>query len=383
MDFNLSKAEQLIQKSAREFGQKVLEPAAAKIFNSNHISTQIIEDLASLDMLAIPLPEEYGGGNAGYLSYILAMEQLSRACSGVGMIISVNTVGLTVIHAFGTPEQKRQYLPRGVTGAELLSFAFTEPGTGSDPKQLTTTVIRDGDHYVINGTKRFISNAGYKGPMVVVAKEAETGRASAFIIDKFCPGYSLSEPWNKIGAHGGCLYDVYLDNVRIPAENLLGESGQGLLVLKTAMIFGKIGLTGLFLGGCLAAYEEALHYARTKTHRGEPIASKFQHIQIAVADMAMKYDAAKWYAYHLGFVADNTKDMMLLVKEAALCKVFVAEAAVDLARIAMNIHGSYGVMQDYKIARLWGDVIIGPQVEGTASLLKILAAGMIIDRGPF
>lgn len=149
------------------------------------------------------------------------------------------------------------------------------------------------------------------------------------------------------------------------------------------MIFGKIGLTGLFLGGCLAAYEEALHFARTKTHRGEAIASKFQHIQIAVADMAMKYDAAKWYAYHLGFAADNTKDMMLLVKEAALCKVFVAEAAVDLARIAINIHGSYGVMQDYKIARLWGDVIIGPQVEGTASLLKILAAGMIIDRDTF
>jgi alkylation response protein AidB-like acyl-CoA dehydrogenase len=295
------------------------------------------------------------------------------------MIVSVNVAGLAVINAFGTREQINRYLPRGMTGREILSFAFTEPGTGSDPKQLTTTASKEGDHYIINGTKRFISNAGYKGPMVVIAREAESGKASAFIIDKFSEGYSLSEPWDKIGAHGGALYDVYLENVRIPKENLLGESGQGLWALKVAMIYGKIGLTGLFLGGCLAGYEEGLDYARQKTHRGESIASKFQHIQIAIADMAMKYDAAKWYAYHLGFAADTYQDPMELVREAALAKVFVAETAVDIARISMGIHGSYGVMKDYPIARLWGDAIIGPQVEGTAPLLKILAAGVILS----
>lgn len=379
MDFNLSKEEQLIQKAAREFAQKVIEPVAAEIDKNNHIPAHIIEGLADLGMFGIPLAEEYGGGDAGYLSFILAMEQLSRACPGVGMIISVNVAGLAVINAFGTKEQKAKYLPQGVTGKEILSFAFTEPGTGSDPKQLSTTVSKDGDHYIINGTKRFISNAGYKGPMVVIAREAESGKASAFIIDKFCPGYSLSEPWDKIGAHGGALYDVYLENVRIPEENLLGQSGQGLWALKVAMIYGKIGLTGLFLGGCLAAYEEGLNYAQQKTHRGESIASKFQHIQIAIADMAMKYDAAKWYAYHLGFAADTYKDPVQLVKEAALSKVFVAETAIDIARISMGIHGSYGVMKDYKIARLWGDVIIGPQVEGTVPLLKILAAGVILN----
>lgn len=379
MDFNFSKEEQLIQKAARDFAQKVIEPAAAEIDKTNHMPSHIIEGLADLGMFGIPLPEEYGGGDAGYLSFILAMEQLSCACSGVGMIISVNVVGLAVINAFGTAEQKQKFMPRGITGSEILSFAFTEPGTGSDPKQLTTTVSKDGDHYILNGTKRFISNAGYKGPMIVIGREAEGGKASAFIIDKFCPGYSLSEPWDKIGAHGGALYDVYLNDVRIPAENMLGQSGQGLWALKIAMIYGKIGLTGLFLGGCLAAYEEALSYAKSKTHRGESIAAKFQHIQIALADIAMKYDAAKWYAYHLGFAADTYKDPVLLVKEAALSKVFVAETAIDIARIAMGIHGSYGVMRDYKIARLWGDVILGPQVEGTAPLLKILAAGVILN----
>jgi alkylation response protein AidB-like acyl-CoA dehydrogenase len=379
MDFNLSKEEQLIQKAAREFAQKVIDPAAAEIDKTNLMPSSILEGLSELGMFGIPLPDEYGGGGAGYLSYILALEQLSRACSGVGMIISVNVVGLSVINTFGTPEQKKKYLPPGIKGSEILSFAFTEPGTGSDPKQLTTTVRKDGDHFVISGTKRFISNAGYKGPMIVIAREEESGNASAFIIDKFCSGYALSEPWDKIGAHGGALYDVYLNDVRISEGNLLGERGQGLWALKIAMVYGKIGLAGLFLGSCLAAWEEALSYARLKTHRGEAIAAKFQHIQTALADIAMKYDAAKWYTYHLGFAADHYKDPMQLVKEAALTKVYVAETAIDIARIAMGIHGSYGVMRDYKIARLWGDVILGPQVEGTAPLLKILAAGVILD----
>lgn len=379
MDFGLNKEEQLLQKTARDFAKKVIEPLADEIDKSNQMPAHIMEGLAELGMFGIPFAEEYGGGDAGYLAYILIMEQLSRACSGVGMIISVNTVGLAVINAFGTEAQKSKYLPKGIAGSEILSFAFTEPGTGSDPRQLSTTVSKDGDYYSLNGTKRFISNAGYKGPMLVVAQEAESGMASAFIIDKFCEGYSLSEPWDKIGAHGGTLNDVYFSNVRVPDENLLGQSGQGLWALKIAMVYGKIGLTGLFLGQCLAAYEEGLIYARQKTHRGESIATKFEHIQIGIADMAMKYNAAKWYAYHLGFAADSYKDQLQLVREAALSKVFVAESAIDIARISIGIHGSYGLMKDYKIARLWGDVIIGPQVEGTSPLLKKLAAGIILN----
>jgi alkylation response protein AidB-like acyl-CoA dehydrogenase len=292
---------------------------------------------------------------------------------GVGMIISVNVVGLAVIDMFGTAEQKQRYRQEGIEGKQIFSFAFTEPGTGSDPKQLTATATREGDGYVLNGTKRFISNSGYRGPMIVIARETDSGNVSVFVIDKFCEGYSLSKPWEKIGAHGGPLYDVYLNNVRIPASNLVGKSGAGMLILKTAMIYGKIGLTGLFLGTSLAAFEEAVSYAREKTHRGEPIASKFEHVQIAIADIAMKYNAARWYAYHLGCAADSLKDPVELAKESALTKVFVAETAVDIVRIAMGIHGSYGVMKDYKVSRLWGDAIIGPQVEGTAPLLKVLA----------
>jgi alkylation response protein AidB-like acyl-CoA dehydrogenase len=379
MDFSLSKEEQLIQKAAKEFAEKGITPLAGEIDKTNTMPADVLEGLAELGMFGIQFPEELGGGDAGYLSYILALEQLSKACSGVGMIISVNSVGLAVINAFGTDMQKKKYMPNAIAGKDITSFAFTEPGTGSDPKQLLTTVRRQDDHYILNGTKRFISNANYNGPMVVVAKEEETGKASAFIINKFCEGYSLSEPWEKIGAHGGGLYDVYFKDVKISTANMLGKNGEGLWVLKIAMVYGKIGLVGLFLGQALAAYENGVKYAKEKTHRGESIANKFEHIKISIADMAMKYDASRWHAYHLGWAADHYKDSMQLVKEAALTKVFVVENAVDIARISMGIHGSYGVMRDYEISQVWRNVILGPQVEGTIPILKIMGAGVILN----
>ncbi len=378
MDLRLSKEEELIQKAARDFADKMIVPIAELIDQDNHIPEEIFEALGDLEMFGIPFPEAYGGGEAGYLSYILAIEELAKACAGIAVVISVNSVGLSVINAFGTEEQKKKYMPECMTGKKIFSFAFTEPGTGSDPKQLSCTVTKAGDSYILNGNKRFITNAGFQGPMVVIAKDSETDKASAFVIDKFCEGYSLSEQWNKIGAHGGPLYDVYFDNVKIPEGNVLGRSGEGLWVLKVAMIYGKIGLSGLFLGTAKAAYEEALAYAKQKTHRGQPIGAKFQHIQISIADMAMKYNACRWSAYNLGFTADTVKDPNQLLREAALTKVFVSETAVEICKIAMGVHGSYGLMKDYKIARLWGDVIIGPQVEGTSPLLKILAAGIIL-----
>lgn len=380
MDFALSKEELMIQQAAREFAQRRLEPIAAEIDKTNTIPDDVLLELGELGMFGIPFPEKYGGGEAGFLSYILALEQLSRACTGIGMIISVNAVGLSVLNVFGTEEQKDKHMPRGMMGKEIFSFAFTEPSTGSDPKQLATVARKEGDFWVLNGTKRFISNAGYPGPMIVIAKEEETGKATGFIIEKFCEGYSVSEKWDKIGAHGGPLYDVYLRNVKVKETDILGQRGNGLWLLKVAMVYGKIGLCGLFLGACLAAYEEALNYAKQKLHRGTPIAEKFEHIKISIAEMAMKYDACRWHAYHLGWAADNYTDQMELVKEAALSKVFISETAIDVCRIAMGIHGSYGLMRDYKISRIWGDTIMGPQVEGTAPVLKILASSVLLGQ---
>lgn len=377
MDFNLSKEQELIQRAAREFTEKHIEPIGRQIDVDNAIPKEVMAGLAELDMFGIPFSSEYGGAGSGYSSYVLAMEQFGSASGGVAMIISAHTLGLGAISVFGTEEQKKKYMPKCCRGEEIASFAFTEPGTGSDPKQIATTAKKEGDCYVLNGTKRFISNAGYHGPMVLMAKETETGRVTAFIVEKFCAGYSVSEPWEKIGMHGGPLLDVYLENVKVPAENLLGQPGQGYPILQLGISYGKVGVSSTALGGILASYKEAVKYAHEKTHRDEPI-GKFATIKLSIAELAEKYEAAKWLVYRLGFLADTMKDPVQFAKEAALAKDFVCEEMVNSSRICMNVHGSYGLMKDYKVERIYRDAIMGPQVEGVTHMQKMIVAGVIL-----
>jgi alkylation response protein AidB-like acyl-CoA dehydrogenase len=377
VDFKLTKEQELIQRAAREFAEKNLLPQVESIIEENKVPDAVIRELKELDLFALFMQEAYGGAGADYQSYVLVMEQIARICPAVAVIMSVNAVGLAAVEIFGTEAQKKTYLPQGCQGDGVLSFAFTEPGTGSDPKQITTTATRKGDAYILNGTKRFITNASFNGPIVLIARETETGEVSGFIADKFSEGYAISEPWKKMGCQGAPLYDVYLKDLSVPVENKLGGPGKGFWILKVALALGKIGISSIFLGTMLAAYEEALRYAKEKTHRGEPI-TKFQAIQMAIVDMAMKYEAARWMTYRIGYLADHAKDKGDILKDSAMAKIFVTETAVDLARIAVGVHGSYGLMKDYKVSQIWRDVIFGPQVEGVSHLLKVLVAGEIL-----
>lgn len=381
MDFKLTEEQELIQRSAREYAEKVLAPQVAAIIENNEVPAKVIRELKDMDFFAIFMPEAYGGAGSDYLNYVLVMEQIARICPAVAVIMSVNAVGLAAVENFGTEAQKEAFLRPGCNGDGVLSFAFTEPGTGSDPRQITATATRKGDAYILNGTKRFITNASLPGPIVVIARETESGEVSAFIAQKFCDGYALSDPWRKMGCQGAPLYDVYLKDMAVPAENRLGGPNKGFWILKVALALGKIGISSIFLGTMLAAYEEALNYAREKTHRGEPI-TKFQSLQTAIVDMAMKYEAARWMTYRIGYLADHARDKGDILKDSAMAKIFVTETAVDLARIAMGIHGSYGLMQEYKISQIWRDVIFGPQVEGVSHLLKVLVAGEILRTTP-
>lgn len=378
MEFTLSKEQLLIQKMAQEFSEKYVVPAAEQIDKENKFPQEILEGLADLDLFGLPFKEAYGGAEAGYDGYVLAMEQIGKISSGLAIAISVNCLGLGAIDKFGTEAQKERYLPPACKGKELASFAFTEPGTGSDPKQITTTAVKKGDQYVINGTKRFITNANYPGPMVLFAADAESGKPTAFIVEKFCPGYSISQPWNKIGYHGGDLLDVYFKDVVVPSENVLGKIGGGFPVLTYGIAFGKVGISAASLGGILSAYEESVKYAKEKTHRGEPIA-KFQAVQLRIADLAMQYEACRWLTYRLGCLANDAKDQALFAKEAALTKTYVCETFADAARTAIDIHGSYGLMNDYKVSRLYRDAIMGPQVEGVADMQKMIIAGVVLN----
>jgi len=377
MDFTLSKEQMLIQNMAREFAEKHIQPVARQIEEENVIPEEIIKGLAELELFGIPFAEEYGGAEGGFDGYVLAMEQIARVSSGVAVIISVNVLGLGAISLFGTEEQKKKYMLPSCKGERLASFAFTEPGTGSDPRQITATAVKEGGFYIINGTKRFISNANFPGPMVLFARESESGEVTAFIIDKFSEGYSISAPWEKTGLHGNQLTDVYLKDVEVPAENVLGRIGQGYPILQQGIAYGKIGVSATALGGTLAAYEEAVKYAQEKMHRGKPIA-KFQAVQLKIADMAMKYEAARWLTYRLGCLANDVKDPRQFAKEAALTKTFVCENMVDVARLAVDVHGSYGLMKDYRVEAIYRDAIVGPQIEGVSDMQKLIIAGTIL-----
>jgi alkylation response protein AidB-like acyl-CoA dehydrogenase len=229
MDFQLSKEQELIQKTARDFAEKYVLPVAEQIDRENKVPPEIYRKMSELELFGIPFSEDFGGTGAGYSCYPLAVEQVAKASGGVALTLSVNTLGISAMNIFGTPDQKKRYMVPCCRGEKIASFAFTEPGTGSDPKQITSTAVKDGDSYILNGTKRFISAADLPGPIVIFAKDDETNLPTGFIVEKFCPGYSISEPWHKIGMRGGMMVDVYVKDVRVPATDMLGPKGQGYL----------------------------------------------------------------------------------------------------------------------------------------------------------
>jgi alkylation response protein AidB-like acyl-CoA dehydrogenase len=380
MDFTLSKEQKLIQKSAREVAEKHIAPLAKQIDRENQVPEELIEMLGEMGYFGLTFPEELGGSEAGYDGYVLVQEQVSKVLGGLGVLIGGNALGLGAICNFGTQEQKLKFIKPTLeqTGKHISSFAFTEPSTGSDPRQLTTSAVKKGDFYILNGTKRFISMGDYPGPVVVFAKEKDNSDAiSAFIIEKFCDGYSVSQPWEKIGYHGASLVDIYLKDVFIPTENRLGKSGQGFDILLLVIALGKVTTSTIALGGILGAYEQAISYAKEKQHRGKPI-STFQSIQLKIADLRIKYETARWLCYRLADMANNIKEPSKFAYEAAIAKCYCGDTVVEAAKLACDIHGSYGVTKDYMVERIYRDAIIGPEIEGVSDIQRMIIANHIL-----
>lgn len=377
MEFKLSKEQELTKKIAQEFAEKKIQPLLFKIDEENYVPEEIARELGELELTGIPHPEEFGGAGADYISYVLAIEQISRFSSGVAMLMTCNNLAVNAFKLFGTPEQKKQWMPDCCRFKKFSSFAWTEPGTGSDPKLITTTAKKEGGDYVINGTKRFITNAGLPGPIVVFAVDEESGYPTAFIMEKFCPGYSVSEPWEKLGQRGGHTYDVYLKDVRIPAENMLGEKGQGFSLLIQNIAYGKLSISAVALGRAQGALEDSIKYAKEKTKRDKPIA-QFATMQARLSNMAIKTEAARWLTYRLAYLADNVNDRFQLAREAALTKQFVTETSMDVVRDAIQVHGSYGVMKGYKTEIFYRDAVIGEIIEGTKDLQHMIIGGGLV-----
>jgi len=383
MDFDLSEEQELIQEAAREFAATIIAPVVKQIEEEDKIPKAVWDGLAELGFMGMPFEKEFGGSESGYENYVLVQEQISRASSGVAAALSVHVMAADVITIFGNREQRERYLPRICKGELRPSFAFTEAGTGSDPKQLTTIATRDGDSIIINGAKRFITNAGYEGPMVLFCKDDDTGGFSAYLVDKFCEGYELSPPWGKIGLQGSPIFDVFFKDVKIPAGNLLGQKGQGFNILLLGIAFGKIGTSAIALGGILAAYEEAVRYAKEKMHRGKPIA-QFQAIQLKIGHIAAKYNSTRWMCYRLGTLANDilTKKITNAFQfqaEAALVKSYASDTAVEAAKLAMDVHASYGLTKDFPVERIYRDAIVAPQIEGVSDMQRIIFANYILS----
>lgn len=378
MDFKLSEEHQLIRASVREFCQKYVEPAADEIDQQARFPEDIIKKLAEQDWLGIPYPEEYGGAGSDYLSYIIVVEELSRACAATGFTLECHTsLACYPLFKFGTEEQKKTYLLPLCNGEFLGSFALTEPGAGTDVAAGTTTAVLDGNDYVLNGSKIFISNAPVAGVMIIFAmtdKSKGTKGISAFIVPEKTPGLAIGKHLNKMGIRGSLTAEVLLKDCRVPKGNLLGQEGQGFRIAMMTLDGGRIGVAAQALGIAQAALDESVRYSKERVQFGKPI-STFQAIQWMIADMATAVEASRFLTYHAAWCYDQG---LPYSKEAAMAKLFASETAVYQTNRAVQIHGGIGYIKGHKVERLYRDAKITEIYEGTSEVMRMVISGNVL-----
>ena len=379
MEFRLNEDQQMIQDLARDYAQNYIAPRVGEIEEADKFPDDLFQVMAEMGFISMNFPEAYGGMELGYVPTTVAIEEISKVSGSAGTVLTVTLLPLEAINMYGTEEQKQKYLVPGLQGAWKGSFAFTEAGTGSDPKQLTTIATKTGEGtYKISGVKRFISNAAYEGPIVLFAKEAETEECTAFILNKFCKGYSLSTPWEKVGFEGSHIYDVFLDEVEVTEADILGKHGQGFEILIGATTYGKLAFSAVFTGVMGGAYELAVKYAKEKMHRGKPI-GKFATIQSKIAQIAANTLSARLMLYKAAEDADTIKDDIRKVQcSTALLKGYVADLAVSTNVMALNVLASYGVTKEYKVERFVRDSLIGPNIEGSADIQRLISGSYLL-----
>ena len=348
MDFNLSEEQKMIQQVAREFAQREIEPIAAQIDEESRIPADMAQKLGKGNFLGMLCPNKYGGAETGFLNYVMAYEQLNYPVSGCCAIVRNNNLCCEVIAMFGTEEQKEVYLEPLCEGKAIASNGFTEPESGTDPKSLVTKAELIGDCWIINGVKRFNTLGECDGPNTIYAN-VDRNKLTVFIVDKNTEGYTTSAPFRLMGLRGATTGDTYLDNLRIPRGNLLGEIGQGIAILLRVLPSERVTSAIESVAWAQAALDEAIGYSKNRIHRGVPIAS-MQTIRWLLAEMTCRVNAARWLTYRAGFLVEHGQDAF---HEAEIAKLFAAKAGVEVASMAMQVHGAYGFIRDYKVERIY------------------------------
>jgi butyryl-CoA dehydrogenase len=378
MDFELTEEQQLVRASVREFCEKYVEPIADAVDQEPRFPSENIKRLAEQDWLGIPYPEEYGGAGADYLTHIIAIEELSRACAATGFIVEVNTsLACFPLYKFGTEEQKKKYLAPLCKGEMLGAFALTEPGVGANVAAVTTTAVPDGNEYVLNGAKAFIANAPVAGVFIVIAatdKSRGTGGLSAFIVPAGTPGISTGEQVKKLGFRGASTAAVILKDCRIPKENRLGQEGEGSAIAVATLDGCRIGIAAQALGIAEAALEESIRYSKERVQFDKPISS-FQAIQWMLANMATKVEVSRYLTYHAAWCYDQG---LSYGKEAAMAKLMASETAVQQTDRAVQIHGGIGTIKGQKVERLYRDAKMTEICEGTSEDMRTAIADSLM-----
>lgn len=371
MDFKLSEELELWRRTVREFTEKEVAPHDAEMDRTNDLSWDIIHKMSANGFFSVPYPEEYGGAAMGSLAAVLTIEELARGSSSVALTLDAHWLATDPIFLFGSEEQKKKYLPDLVSGKKLAAFALTEPVAGSDAAGIISTAVRDGDYWVLNGTKAFITNGGAADTYVIAVKTDKTKGArgiTTFIVEKGTPGFSIGKKEDKMGCRGSVTTELILDNCRVPAENMLGKEGEGFKVAMVALDFGRVCVGAMGVGCATAAMEAAGRYANQRQAFGGPL-SKLEAIQFKVADMVMGIEAARLLVYHAAWLRDAGQRYS---KEAAMAKVFGAEVAMATCKDAIQIFGGYGYTRDYPVERYLRDAKLLEIGEGASEVLRMV-----------
>jgi alkylation response protein AidB-like acyl-CoA dehydrogenase len=380
MDFELSEEQRLFRDTIRDFVAKEIEPVASEWEATDRYPTEIVEGLKEMGLFGMMIPEEYGGLDLDFVTYAMVFEELAKSWHGVAGTLGSHSLACKIISVHGTEEQKQKYLPDLATGKRRSGIGLTEPEAGSDLQGIKTTAKLDGDHYVINGTKTWITNARYADPLPVLVKTDPSASPahkgmSLILVEAGTPGFTVSKDLPKLGYKGTESCEVSLVDVRVPKENLIGGvEGRGMQQVLGALETGRINVAARALGVAQRAYDEALQYSRDRHAFGQPI-SDFQAIQIKLADMATKIQAARllinWSAARAD--AGGRVDM-----EAGMAKLYAAEIGVEVTLDAMRIHGGYGYSKEFVIERLYREAPLSVIGEGTSDIMRmVIARGLI------
>ncbi len=378
MNFELNENQKMIAQMVRDFAEKEIRPNFMEWDETQEFPVHVFKKLGELGLMGVFIPEEYGGSGFGYDEYITVVSEIAKVCGSIGLSVAAhNSLCTGHIYYHGSEAQKKKYLPLLASAEWIGAWGLTETGTGSDAGGMNTTAVKEGNEWVLNGSKNFITHGKSGDVAVVIARTGEKGDSkgmSAFIVEKGTPGFSAGKKENKMGMRASETCELIFDNCRIPAENLIGEEGRGFQQAMQILDGGRISIGALALGIAKGAYEAAVKYSKEREQFGKPI-SQFQAIAFKLADMATQIEAAELLLYQASYLKNNKKN---LTKESAIAKYYASEVAVTVANEAVQIFGGYGYTKDFPVEKFYRDAKLCTIGEGTSEIQKLVISREIL-----